>query len=198
MHLSPQMYHLAQYITCGNYGDTLKKLYEFLNIKSGDVVIELGSGDGGFSKYLIQKGCKYYGIDLDKDRVKIAKQKEPGANFIAADLLNFDFTTLPSSTKYFCHGVLHHLDDSKCKELFKKVTSIREYIQFVAIEPVRPDRWYTNPVGTLISNMDEGNYVRTLNSWSELFQPWLKKMDVLSRMPRWPIPAVFALLVGKQ
>jgi len=75
MHLNPRIYHLVQYLVHGNYNKTLKKLCNTLNIKKGNVVVELGSGDGGFSKFLLKMGCQYYGIDSDEERIKIAKQK---------------------------------------------------------------------------------------------------------------------------
>jgi len=198
MHLNPRIYDLVQYIAHGDHSETLKKLYKMLDIKKGDVIIELGSGSGGFSKYLLNTGCQYYGIDSDKERVKIAKQKEPNANFLLADLTNFDFSTLPYSNQFFCNSLLHHLDDEQCKKLIKKITEIHNDIKFVAIEPIRPYPKYSNPIGTLISNMDDGNYIRTLNSWKKLFSPWLSKLEIQSRLPRWPVSAVISLLVSQK
>ena len=191
------MYQLALQIACGNFSETLKRLYKMLNIKKGDVVVELGSGVGGFSKFLLKEGCQYYGIDNNEERVKIAKQKEPNANFITADLMNFDFSTLPKSNQFFCHALLHHFDDEHCTKLIKRIIQIHEDIKFVAIEPVRPYPWYSNPIGTIISNMDDGDYIRSINSWKELFSPWLSKLEILSRLPRWPVPAVFGLLTSR-
>ena len=198
MHLTPKIYDIVQHIAHGNHNETLKKLHKMLDVKKEDVVIELGSGSGGFSKYFLDIGCQYYGFDSDKGRVEMSKQKEPNANFIAADLTDFDFTTIPYSNHFFCNSLLHHLDDEQCKILIKKITEINDDVKFVIIEPIRPSLKYTNPIGTFICNMDDGNYIRTLNSWKKLFSPWLSNIEVQNRLPRWPVSAVFSLLVSQK
>ena len=198
MHLSPKMYHIVQCLVHGNYEKTLKILSKMLDIENGDIIVELGSGDGGFSRNILQMGCQYYGIDADEERVKIAQQNIPKASFFASDLIDFDFSTIPITKQYFCHGLLHHLDDEQCKKLIKKIIGIDDNVRFVTIEPVRPITWYSNPIGTIVSNMDDGDYIRTIDSWKELFNPWLSKLEILNLFPRWPIPFVFCLLESKQ
>jgi len=195
MHLSPKLYHVVQIVAHGDYSKTLTKLYSLLNINHGDVVVELGCGDGGFAKYFLNKGCKYFGIDLDKERIKIAQQKNPEGKFFASDLMDFDWTSLPQSKKYCCKGLLHHLSDEQCKKLIKKVTSLNKEIKFLAVEPIRPNTWYSNPLGTFFANMDDGKYIRKINPWKELFGPWLETIETMSRRPRWPVDALFAILV---
>jgi len=195
MHLSPYAYHVVQCIAHGNYGKTLKKLERFLDASPGDIVVEVGCGDSGFAKYFINHGCKYYGIDSDEQRIKIAQKKIPEGFFICADLMNFDFSTLPTCNNYFCYGVLHHLDDNQCNKLIKKIMVISDNIKFVAMEPIRPFPWYTNPIATFCVNMDDGNYIRTYDSWTELYGTWLKKSEIKSELPRWPVRYLFALLV---
>jgi len=196
MYLSPKLYHFVQYVAHGNYASTLNRLNKMLCVHHGDVVVELGCGDGGFAEYFLKQGCKYFGIDQDEERIIIAKKKILEGSFITGNLMNFDFNSIPKSKHYFCHGLLHHLDDEQCHKLIKRVMSINNDMKFVTIEPIRPNPWYSNPIATFLANMDDGDYIRTHNSWKNLLNEWLKKSETMNRLPpRWLVPAMFALLV---
>ncbi len=197
MHLSPKLYHIVQKIAHGNYEDKLESLFKLLDAKKEDIIIELGCGVGGFSNYVLKRGFQYYGIDMDQERVEIAKQKEPKATFITSDLTKFDFLSIPNSKKFFCMEVLHHLDDEQCKKVINNVTQIHNNVKFVAIEPIRPELQYTNPIGTFVADHDDGNYIRKLEEWKILFEPWLKEIIILKNY-RWPLANAAFLLAPKE
>jgi len=184
MHLNPKAYHLVQLIAHGNYKETLAKLDQLLEIKKGEIIVELACGDEGFSEYYINKGCEYYGIDVNKERIKIAQEKNSKGHFFTSDILEFDFKKIPPTNKYFCHGFLHHLNDRQCIQLVNKITHLRNDVIFVAIEPIRVKHWYHNPLAWIIVNMDDGKYIRTLDKWYSLLNPWKGKVEILSRLLR--------------
>ena len=64
------------------YGHKLKKY----NAAS---VVELGCGTGSLTSRLIKTGFDYTGLDLNKGMLEIAKTKNPGVEFIEADMRNF-------------------------------------------------------------------------------------------------------------
>ena len=64
------------------YSDKLRKY----NSKS---VIELGSGTGNLARRFIAGGFKYTGLDLNQAMLEIASKKNPGIEFIEADMRNF-------------------------------------------------------------------------------------------------------------
>jgi len=175
MHLSPKMYYIVQHLVHGDYKNTLNRLTTMLDIGENKVVVELGCGDGGFSEFFIKKGLQYYGIDNNSARIRVAQKKMPYGKFFVADVENFDFSTLPHCNLFFCHAVLHHIDDNQCNKLIKNILSLDENVKFVIIEPIRPETWYSNPVSTIIANLDDGNYTRTLGEWKKMLGPWIKK-----------------------
>lgn len=193
MHLNASLYHLTQRIVHGNYYNSLRILEELLELKQNDTVVELGCGDGILASYFIDRGYRYYGIDVDIERIKKA-QKIAGGHFFASDLLQFDFSNIPPSTKFFCYGVLHHLSDNQCIQLLNKITSLRKDIRFAIIEPVRPSTWQSNPFSSIVFRFDDGKYIRTLESWKKICNPFLKKVELKKLSARWPIDIIIALL----
>lgn len=199
MHLGPKTYGTLQYLVHGNYKKTLPRLQRFLGFGNGDIVVELGCGAGSFSEYFIKQGCTYYGIDKDAERIEVAEKNRNDGFFILTDLMAFDFSSLPPCKHFFCHGVLHHLDNDQCHQLIERVTNLGSDVKFVAIEPIRPDHWYLNPIGTIVSNLDEGNYIRTIISWKELYSSRLEQSYIMPLLPRWPLKLFFMrfMLRGK-
>jgi len=195
MHLNPKTYHFVQWLAHGNYKNTLKRLDEFLEIKKNDNIIELGCGDGGFANHFINSNYNYYGVDVDVDRIKVAQEKIPRAKFFASDILKFDLRTLPANSKIFCHGVLHHIKDEECKKLIENVLELKNDMFFVAIEPIRSKHWYTNPIGTFLTQIDDGKYIRTFDEWMNLFKNLIERKEIMSQLPRWPVDALFVKLI---
>jgi len=188
------MYHIVQHLVHGDYKNTLNMLTTMLEISEKKTVVELGCGDGGFSKFFIKKGLQYYGIDNNSSRIKVAQKKAPQGKFFVGDVENFDFSIITKCNLFFCHSLLHHLDDNQCNKLIKNILSLNENIKIVVVEPVRPETWYSNPIRTIIANLDDGNYIRTLDEWKKLLGPWIKKIEIVNKLPRWPELTLFAQL----
>jgi SAM-dependent methyltransferase len=55
-------------------------------------VLELGCGTGNLAQRFIADGFDYTGIDLNKAMLKIAREKNPGADFLEADMRNFNLS----------------------------------------------------------------------------------------------------------
>ncbi|MCH7686781.1 MAG: methyltransferase domain-containing protein, partial [Planctomycetes bacterium] len=55
--------------------DVVVKMLEAANLKKGDVVYDLGSGDGRIVLTAANKfGCKAYGVELDRELVKLSQE----------------------------------------------------------------------------------------------------------------------------
>jgi 16S rRNA (adenine1518-N6/adenine1519-N6)-dimethyltransferase len=52
----------------------LRKIVESLDLRSGDVVVEIGSGQGALTKHLIDRPVTFIGIELDGGAVELLKQ----------------------------------------------------------------------------------------------------------------------------
>lgn len=63
------------------------------NVEPNDTVLDIGCGNGALTYDLSKKVKKVIGIDLNKENVKIAKEKYPAPNieYIIADTTNYKF-----------------------------------------------------------------------------------------------------------
>ncbi|MFH1838592.1 MAG: class I SAM-dependent methyltransferase [Candidatus Kuenenbacteria bacterium] len=121
------------------FNHTRKYLWEDLRefdqyVKDGDVVLDLGCGNGRLFELFANKKINYFGMDNCKELIEKAKEKYEsfGANFLVADALNLSFAvenygceTIKDkpfeNQKFdviFCIAVLNHIPS---KELRIKV-----------------------------------------------------------------------------
>jgi SAM-dependent methyltransferase len=186
IHLGPKIYETLQnYVHKGHRG-TFEILLQLLQPNPEDTVVEIGCGTGIFAQYFVTHGYDYWGIDLDSERVELARRGTPGANFIVHDALELQRADLPSFQRAFIHGVLHHLGDAECRRLLDHLISLNSNMVLAVIEPTRPNRWWENPFGALISRMDEGRYVRSLDEWRIIYGPRVEEFRTRNLWPRWP------------
>lgn len=89
------------------------------NIKKGDIVLDLGCGNGRYYDYLKKKEANYVGIDNSEKLIEIAGKKHPLADFRTGDALN-----LPFKDDYFdkiiAVAVLHHIPSEEFRLRFLK------------------------------------------------------------------------------
>lgn len=87
-------------------------LKEFLD-KVNDDILDIGSGDCVYSKNILNKGYKYYGVDFSKEMLKLAPKE---VNKILADA-----TKIPLKRKFryiMAVALLHHLPTEKDRVKF--------------------------------------------------------------------------------
>jgi len=70
------------------------------NIKSNDIVLEIGPGIGILTKFLAEKAKRVIAIEIDENLIDNLRKILPGnVNLIHEDALNIDFETLPKFNK---------------------------------------------------------------------------------------------------
>ena len=69
----------------------LPNLIRLVEIKKGERVLDVGCGNGFFSKEFIKAGAMVTGVDIGRELIEIAKKEMPGAEFhvSAADKMPF-------------------------------------------------------------------------------------------------------------
>lgn len=77
------------YKTFINYDEEYKYYSNKLKKYNAESLIELGCGTGSLASRFIANGFKYTGIDLNKTMLAIAEKKNPGGEFIEADMRSF-------------------------------------------------------------------------------------------------------------
>lgn len=89
---------------------------EYIKIKPGDKVLEIGCGPGQLVNYLA--GAEYLGFDISKEYIDSAKKKFAGkGEFICCPIEEFS----PVPEKYdvvIANGVLHHVPDDIAFKFF--------------------------------------------------------------------------------
>jgi 16S rRNA (adenine1518-N6/adenine1519-N6)-dimethyltransferase len=67
----------------------LRKIVESLNLRNGDVVLEIGPGQGALTKHLAGEPVKLIGVELDTRAVELLRQTlGDGMDLIQADVLD--------------------------------------------------------------------------------------------------------------
>ncbi|MBC7780257.1 MAG: class I SAM-dependent methyltransferase [Proteobacteria bacterium] len=90
---------------------TVERMLDFAALKPGEVLVDLGSGDGRIVLAAARRGANARGIELDEGRFKIAQcwAEETGAGakarFLQANIFEHDFTDAQIVTMYLLPGL---------------------------------------------------------------------------------------------
>jgi len=76
----------------------IEKLLNYIAPKPTDHIVEIGPGLGALTFPLLEKHPTLMAIEIDRDLVKLLKNKT-ALNLFEADALNFDFSNLPAPLK---------------------------------------------------------------------------------------------------
>ena len=193
MHLSPSFYDSLQRFVHGSYDETIAAIVSELGLRPGDLVVEIGCGTGGLSRYLTDLGYEYWGVEPDEERVATARSNNPAGHFLNGYAEAIQGAGLPPFDRAFVHGMIHHIDDEAAKKMLDQVFAIPG-MRLVMIEPILPRTTWLNPFGYMLAKMDEGEFVRTREAMEALCGTHLRKSSVRSLMPRWPVPFVHLTL----
>lgn len=94
--IHPKKYLGQNYLIDENISRNIVSLF---NVKSNDLVIEIGPGRGALTKYLIEKNSNLIAVELDKNNCDILSNKFPKLNLINEDFLTLDLNE--TLKKYF-------------------------------------------------------------------------------------------------
>lgn len=194
VHLKPQDYSLLQDFVHKGHRPTADLIVDYLALKPGDAVVDIGCGTGMIGRHLINAGYRYFGFDIDPERIAYCRKSYPRGSFHVSDGASITAEGLDGANCAFIHGMLHHTDDAKTAEIIESWLGRRSDATLLIIEPMLPGHFLLNPFGYLLGKMDEGNYVRTRGQWEALVGKWLVSSSTHSLLPRWPVPFLHMML----
>jgi 16S rRNA (adenine1518-N6/adenine1519-N6)-dimethyltransferase len=87
------------FLTDQNY---VNKIIRALNPQTGETIVEIGSGRGALTEYLVESEARIYAIELDKDLIPVLQEKFgefENFNLIRQDALKVDFGELNENPK---------------------------------------------------------------------------------------------------
>jgi ubiquinone/menaquinone biosynthesis C-methylase UbiE len=103
------------------YQELIKTIIDNLDIKRGDLVLDLGSGTGNIAVEVEKLGAKVVGIDSSAEGVKIHKMKLPSSQVMVGDITQ----RLPFDDNYFdkiySNNVVYTIPESKRGFLFSEL-----------------------------------------------------------------------------
>ena len=129
----------------------LKKIFKKY-IKKSDNVLELGCGEGNFSKYINKIGCNSIGIDISGIAIERAKKlKLSNYKFERKELLDLKF----NCDIILAIEVIYYLNDEERTEFFKKLQN--KNIKLILSTPIIGKNQYRkyftdNEIKKIISN----------------------------------------------
>jgi ubiquinone/menaquinone biosynthesis C-methylase UbiE len=99
---------------------SFKLIKRWLNLESGDLVLDAGSGIGYLLDYVSIPEARGIGVDFSLVALRSAIDRYPDLNFVNGNLLDLSFKD-DSFDKIFCFNVIEHLkeQDPLVRELYR-------------------------------------------------------------------------------
>jgi ubiquinone/menaquinone biosynthesis C-methylase UbiE len=103
-------------------------------LNAGAKILDVGSGPGQFTQYMMKKGFEVLGIDYSKEMLKKAEQLVPEALFIYADMRKLDLESESFDGLLAAYSLIHIPSEELPHTLegFFKVLKPGGYIQCIA------------------------------------------------------------------
>ena len=128
----------------------LKEIKLFRRLLPRGKVLEIGAGPGRDAKALIDQGYEYVGTDASKEVVKLAKEINPGIEFLQMEAERLDFPA-DSFDGFWASAVLPHIPKDSIDGVLKKLGSVckKGAVGFMAMkegneekEEKKTGRWF--------------------------------------------------------
>ena len=134
-------------------------------------IIELGCGTGNLAKHFTQYFKPYLGLDLSEHMLQLAREKNPKANFMQADMRSFSTTTqfdLALITGRSSSYLLSHADLSNTFKCISKTLKSKGHLIFDCIDAERFVPFVDeNPAVTHHSKVGSTKFKRTSHWYIE-------------------------------
>jgi SAM-dependent methyltransferase len=188
----PAVYDLFQRLV-GDHSARQVICAEYLRVKEGDVVVDIGCGTGQIRSYL-PDDIRYFGFDLSPQYIETARTEFPErSQFICANIISLAPDAIPRCDLALAFGVLHHLDDVDARELLAHVhLRLSERGRLVTIDPVIEEQ--QSRVARALIERDRGRNVRMGDAYRALVPAVFSRVDLHVRRDLLRIPYSHAIL----
>ena len=126
----------------------ISKIVNTINPQSDQHILEIGPGHGALTRLLIASNCHLDVIEIDRDLAAELRLTIPQINVIEADILDFDFTQLPTDQRLRVVGNLpYNISTPLIFKLFENLDNIQdmhfmlqlEVVNRIIADPSTPD-----------------------------------------------------------
>lgn len=171
----PSIYEAIQ-IVLGAYSGRKKIVEAHITIERGMSMLDLGCGSGVVLDYL--PPLQYVGIDNNMKQIANARKKRNAqGTFIFCDFSEAEKLGSACFDLILAGGLLHHLDDARCSELFFVAQKLlKPSGKLVTIDPAYTTQQHW--VSRLLARLDSGRHVRTPEAYKNLSQVFFDDVTI--------------------
>jgi SAM-dependent methyltransferase len=188
---APALYQLFQSLG-GFFGARVKCINEYLNLKAGDRIIDIGCGPGYIVNHL-PSGVHYLGFDTDARYIAHAKKHfgNKGSFFCQP----FDESCVDAhgpADVAMMNGLIHHLDDNTAVEVLRTVRKALKPtgILFTLDGCFREGQ---SIIAKKLLQNDRGTHVRTEQGYRDLFRTSFEDVTLFVREDVSRVPYTFVV-----
>jgi SAM-dependent methyltransferase len=188
---SPALYQSFQ-VLGGFFGARVIAVTEYLNLKPGDHVIDIGCGPGFIVDHLTA-GVHYDGFDIDARYIDYAKRRF--GNHGAFRCRIFDEAAaggVEAADVVMMNGLIHHLDDASARAVLGTASkALKPNGVVLTLDGCYRDgqssiaRWFLDH--------DRGRFVRTQDEYRALARDAFKDVEIIVREDMSWLPYTFAI-----
>lgn len=187
----PALYQAYQNVG-GFFGARVKLIAEYLPLKAGDRVIDIGCGPG----YIVERlprGIIYTGFDVDRSYIDHARKKFSDLGTfhcrlfdeaVAKEFAGADYVTMI--------GVMHHIADDTLRELLRNIrTVLRPGATLFVLEPCyRPGQ---RAFAKWLLDNDRGDYIRNEEGYRAILSDTFEKVGMIIREDYARVPYTYVV-----
>jgi len=165
---NPKVYNIIQCLLAFAGGKAVfKKIQEYLDVKPGDSVLDVGCGTGKYTRIFMR--ADYTGIDTSDEYLNYARKRYPFGKFINMDAVKLTFPD-QSFRFVFSASTFHHLSDEEAELAAAEMKRVcQDNGAVYIIDNVFPRK--INFVGYLLFKLDRGSYQRNFRELEKLLSP---------------------------
>lgn len=169
---------------------------QYLSVKPGDKIIDIGCGPGKILSYL-PHGVDYHGFDVEEAYIDHARKTygERG-NFYCREFDDTVLSEFHDADLIMLNGVLHHLSDDIADQILKTARK--------ALSPTGVlftlDGCYQdgqNPIAKKLLDYDRGENVRSQSEYQDILTKAFSKIDVHYRDDLSLVPYSFLIMMAR-
>lgn len=142
----------------GWFNQATQELFTGFAIDAGDTVVDVGCGSGGNLKFCARFAKKIIGIDIDPNKIELAKTTLTDIGHQDFELIASDTSPIPLANqladRVICTEVLEHVDSPEAlmQELHRigkpgalYLISVPGQLSEELLKPIAPKEWFEHP-----------------------------------------------------